>query len=260
MTRAWLLLVLAGCGRLDFGARGDAAAGGDEATAKVCANPAGHDEDGDGIDDACDGCPHIADPDQPDGDGDGVDDACDPNPTTPGDSIAYFDPFTSQRPEWHVNGTGTLGSDEWDAGSNWALAMDVDSANDLFQFGGHAEPPSTTFQHHVHVAVGPGTDAFYYCELYDSGSTLALQFTYTYDGVTYSHDGPPAPLTWPLGNGDFQLSIRSIGSAAQCAATWAGATPIVPATIPPGIPATVVALATAEQPATIDYFVQIHSP
>lgn len=44
--------------------------------------------------------PHISDPGQANQDGDGAGDACDPQPTTPGETIAFFDPFTSQRSDW----------------------------------------------------------------------------------------------------------------------------------------------------------------
>ncbi len=61
--------------------------------------PIDHDEDGDGIDDAFDVCPHVADPGQEDvgelvgGVADGVGDACDPRPQQGGDSLVFFDPF-----------------------------------------------------------------------------------------------------------------------------------------------------------------------
>jgi MYXO-CTERM domain-containing protein len=49
-------------------------------TLEVCGTV---DSDGDGVFDACDNCPHVANADQKDGDGDGIGDACDNCPTTP---------------------------------------------------------------------------------------------------------------------------------------------------------------------------------
>jgi hypothetical protein len=79
MLRLVTLLGLAACGRVGFEA----------SELEIPDVPAGHDEDGDGVADVDDNCPHLAGA-QTDGDGDGVGDLCDPNPMTPGDVIALF--------------------------------------------------------------------------------------------------------------------------------------------------------------------------
>ena len=80
------LLVLAACGRVHFAARGIDAAPVADAMHDVVL---GHDEDGDGIPDSEDPCPHIPG-DRADRDGDGVGDACDPNPDTPTEHWLLF--------------------------------------------------------------------------------------------------------------------------------------------------------------------------
>lgn len=106
----WILATLActGCNAI-FGLAptslgGDGGGGDDDAgvtgDAAPCASAVGHDEDLDGVDDACDVCPHVYDPDQADttevGLGglspDGVGDACDPHPAGP-DHLLVFDGF-----------------------------------------------------------------------------------------------------------------------------------------------------------------------
>ncbi|MBM4279808.1 MAG: hypothetical protein FJ137_03355 [Deltaproteobacteria bacterium] len=62
-----------------------------------------HREDAAGRREVCDDCPATLNANQRDGDGDGVGDACDLRPDTPGDAIAFIEPFHgTAAPEWRA--------------------------------------------------------------------------------------------------------------------------------------------------------------
>jgi len=65
------------------------------------------DDESDGLGDVCDPCP--VNSNNVDGDDDGVGDVCDPNPTVPGESIVLFESFRGGvRPAgWTIDGPGT---------------------------------------------------------------------------------------------------------------------------------------------------------
>lgn len=92
-------------------------------------------EDGDPRGDACDECPPVASTMVIDADGDGVGDPCDPHPTVPGDAIVVFEGFSSGIPAtWTKNGLWTAaGGDALiaaDAGNVATLVLPVTTTPD----------------------------------------------------------------------------------------------------------------------------------
>jgi hypothetical protein len=85
---------------------------GDVDTEPSCV-PVGHDEDGDGIDDACDICPSYTDPDQTDTDHDGLGDACEwPMHSGVLQRVEAFESFDAPSGHWTADSR------------NWSLADD----------------------------------------------------------------------------------------------------------------------------------------
>lgn len=106
-----LLVLVTACGRVAFEPRTPPDARGGAGSGDA---PGGHDEDGDGIPDALDNCPQLANPTQGDADGDHVGDACDPEPSNPRQTIAYFSAMLPGEAPFTVNtGTFAMGADAW---------------------------------------------------------------------------------------------------------------------------------------------------
>jgi hypothetical protein len=191
-VRAGIVAVaIAGCGRYGF-APGDADAGGDTgpmADAFVC-HPIGHDEDGDGVDDACDVCPHLAD-DQTDSDGDRIGDACDPEPANPRQHLVLF---ATMRPGDQPLATGgqtwTQNADSirFDGTGYGGLRYTMNVQNTVFAMGFDIHAAiGTGVQHQISLAMLTPATSFVSTQFNQSpaNSFTNAEISY-YDGTTYT--------------------------------------------------------------------------
>jgi hypothetical protein len=79
------------------------------------ADPQQRDHDGDGRGDVCDRCPALPSTSDPDQDGDGVGDACDPNPTATGDKRILWIGFYPE------DAAQLADNSRWQRGGTWSI-------------------------------------------------------------------------------------------------------------------------------------------
>lgn len=221
-------MAIAACGRVDFAARGDGGAHGD--SVPFCAAAVGHDEDGDGIDDACDVCPHLADPAQVDSDGDGVGDACDPEPTNPRQHIALFasmqptnNPFTPNT----LGGAWTQLADSYayDGGGYGGLTADAQSTNSVLVMGfaitGETNGPNV--QHQLEICPKDNSTSFTQVGFNATGTANVPDAVIGYfDGNTYAQY---IPVPTASGIHPGQLTITGtylVGTSVTLDGGWPG--------------------------------------
>ena len=214
----------AACGRLQFTELPGAAA----ADAPGCA-PIGHDEDGDGVDDACDVCPHRPDPDQADRDGDGVGDACDPAPDVARQRLVVFDPFTTLAAPWGREAGGADIESNGDAlvlapaaGEGRAVTRPLGDGRFHFEIGLITAPVAPPMLQLAAVIVGRSNQpGIYYCELIEAGdgATAAVKLTHTSDGVEFVGLGSRS-LQSRLAGGAGRLGFELGPTTGSCDAVW----------------------------------------
>jgi hypothetical protein len=218
----------------------------------------GHDEDADGVDDACDVCPHVVDPAQVDSDGDGVGDACDPQPALPRQQLVLFDPFTSVRPEWSLYDSPVIDGDDLvldGRASGTAIGRAYAPGNDLLEISLTTRDPSMP-EHLVAVMRGTlPTTNLVYCELVRIGSTDTLKYTYRADNSPFETAGV-SQVSAPVGAGTGILRYH-VGDPHGCSARWQGD---VEATgMPPALTTTTQTIYALGLEARVHYFVQIRT-
>lgn len=253
--RLVVLALLVGCGRLEF------ATVRPDGDATSCS---GHDEDGDGVPDACDNCPHLVNPGQEDGDRDGVGDVCDPQPALPREHIAVFETFAADNGDWDFGGATPVFEND-------GLRIDTRSSNAELGLRAGGVPGKDTYtlagrvngsnggSHQITLLALQTGMTFYYCELQGAPAQAKLAETYTYDNMTYNVvDATPID---GFDTGAFVLQLEQIARPEiACAAAWSG-TPasVTSSAVPTDIVPTSIAFGFNGVDATFDYFIDIRT-
>jgi hypothetical protein len=252
---ATMLTVLTGCGRIAF----DAFGGPSDVSACVAV---GHDEDLDGIDDACDDCPHVPDPTQADRDGDHVGDACDPNPDAPIDTIVRFDSFTTIPADWLIvaSGGASASSDGESVAvgalsENWDARIAYVPQHDRFVVGGSVTAQGTMTKHSISVVLIEAGPARYECDYVDSFMDL-LSLNDSYDGSAFNAIASTPRSASSLGA--FTLTFDQIPPNLACHVA-SGPGYDVTGAIPAGIAPTGLLIYVGDENVRLDWFVIIHS-
>lgn len=154
-------LLVAACGRIDFNyvAVADGAPDGVPDIGTI-----GHDEDGDGIGDVVDLCPHVVG-DGADGDGDGVGDACDPDPTLENRIRVFSSLRTGDHPFSSVMDLVQEDDGLRYTGLSLHLVVPQPMANARFELGFEVVGLVGTDQHQIASGIEAGTQPYYFVEL-----------------------------------------------------------------------------------------------
>jgi hypothetical protein len=178
-------------------------------------------DDGDRFGDACDPCPPIADPDPiVDPDSDGVSGACDPFPATPGDAIRVFESFTAPA---LPAGWATIGSG-WTFAGGSAV---IDSGSDDLNYLTIAQPAATRqaviTQLTVDELVGGNERAIGPVQLFQASPTRSIACELLRDGngpklAIDDTGGPTLDTTDATFDPDLTVTLtnRRDGTSYQC--------------------------------------------
>lgn len=257
MRIAYLGFLLAACGRIGFdGATGDPDGSIPTPDLAPCTNGTNHDEDGDGIDDGCDLCPHVFDPDQANFDRDGLGDECDWDLFS--ESVRFFDPFEEARADWmYERGSSVAGGQlvlAGLAGDSYATLVEAPGLERIEVEGELVTVAGEQRQLSLHADEPSGMRS-YYCELYDSGSAGKVGLTYTYDFVAYT-----IVQEMPIGRidaGPVKLTMVNVRPNVQCIVEYAGERYQTGGFVPNDLPGTRFAVESLAIDTRINYAIRI---
>jgi hypothetical protein len=241
-----------GCGRIAF----------EPGEPALACTEVGHDEDGDGIDDACDVCPQLSDAEQSDADGDRVGDVCDPHPDEARDQLVLFDPFLEARPEWTYRGISFELRDD----SLFADSRDGQFRADLTGGGAPAKD-----SYSVAMRIGAGgigqrqiaiyalelDTRLYFCDLDQNQNGGFWALVFTLDGTSFGGiDQTDAAL--PLENGSLLMRMKHEPGFVECETDWPATKPVVMGA-PAGVSPVVAAISVIGLEIELKSFVHIRS-
>jgi hypothetical protein len=213
-----VLAVLASACRWNFGQQPDpvdVGAGTDTLIADTTVDMlVGHDEDGDGVLDTDDFCPHVPDTANLDGDGDRVGDVCDANPTLATETWLVFAPMTAPMvPTFANDMEWTPRVDDWqynDAAGPAQLIRNGVVANIDIWMGFDVLTVGTGG---VQAAIViNGTTPYWYGEIFDGGGGNASLNITEYTGSNYvARSAVSMGAVFPVGPVEMHLSARPGG-------------------------------------------------
>lgn len=215
MTRVLVvLLALGACGRRDFDALADAAHDGSSDAL------AGHDEDGDGIPDSIDPCPHVAG-DRTDTDGDGVGDACDPNPTSPTEHWLLFATMQAGDTAFDDIAGATQEADSLRFTTNNSPALTIALDKARIDLGWTANAVVGSSQHQIAFGIdSAAATEYYFCELNDDAMGIRDAAIVQFDGTSgYTQLDQVDPGAFHAGVGFSRLDA---GTTSSLETGWTG--------------------------------------
>lgn len=225
MVATTCALAVVGCGRLGFGDATPGDTGADSARLP-CVPTSTNDDDGDGVVDDCDVCPHVIDPTQLDGDGDGVGDACDRSPRA--QRITIFDAFTGTAlaARWQLFGAGSVANSRFvGAGITGSTAIGYPGTTigtELSVRGRITGVGTGPKQLSLQYGTVSNTDDGEYCEVYGDGS---LNFKITRaTGATFTTLSGAPITTSALATGPFVMRFGVTASGMFCDLELGGST------------------------------------
>jgi hypothetical protein len=190
------------------------------------ANPDQANEDGDKFGDACDPCPVEANDTPSDPDGDGVADGCDPHPNTPGDKLVVFEGFANGIPAtWDVIGTTSMAAGAISlttvANNHTSVVAPGMFANATVSASIQVDMQVGSFDSATTLTMpyDPASDNGIFCELYapmaSSSNGRYLDLYSSIDSINMGDVGNTG-FSWQLAT-PYRVSLTRLGTKYTCA-------------------------------------------